>query len=135
MPYTIIAARNRRDATTLAGLLGLRGRDWRYPTYAATLDGIVVDRVILHPSFHDRPDKHAVRAALIRCIRKSRKAKVIDLKPKVLERLAASAARAAEDSLSTRAAASVLADDEVMAAGDRAAQQYAGTLAALAGSD
>jgi hypothetical protein len=109
---TIILANSRRQATAFAGLLGLRNRDYRFPYQASSLDGLLMRRVIVHPSFELRRDKHAIMATVRRGIRKTPGGRIVKINDKVLARLVASAAEAAETSLATRAAMRVLAEDD-----------------------
>jgi hypothetical protein len=110
MSSVVILAQRRKDAVALANLLGLRSRDYSFPYQASTIDGLALRRVIIHPSFAERRDKHAIMAVVRRGTRKSPKSKIIRVTPALLERLARSACSAAEESLSTRAAMSVLAE-------------------------
>lgn len=111
---TIILARDMRMASDLAGLLELRGRDWRFATSMRSIDGVRFKRAYIHPLFWDRPDKHAILDAVRRASYRNRDTEVIELRQDAIDALE----EVRGDSEATRAAISVLAEqtpDEAVA--------------------
>lgn len=96
---------NHKIATHLAGLLELRGREWRYVVSGRSIDGVRFKRAYIHPTFWDRPDKWAILDAVKRGVYRDKGAEVIELRQDAIDALE----EAVADSRSTRDAAAVLA--------------------------
>lgn len=101
----LILAENMRQGRHLAGLLELRGRDYRYVNSGRDIDGARFTRAYVHPMFWERRDKWAILDAVRRATYRDKNVEVVELRQDAIDALEENR----RDSESTRDAAAVLA--------------------------